>query len=402
MPETEPSLRQLTLPGVEAARGAATTPAGGLEASAEGLSDDERACWVAFTRVRGIGPMRFGKLLSFFGDAVTAWRAGRADLLAAGLDARTTEALLEQRAKAPAPEAELETLARHGVRALVQADPDYPELLREIYLPPIVLYVRGALVPEDAWAVAIVGTRKATAYGYQVTEQLARGLASSSVTVISGLARGIDTAAHKTALAVGGGRTIAVLGCGLDMIYPPENAKLAANICEHGALISEFPLGTQPEPTNFPIRNRVISWLSLGVVVVEAPKHSGALITTRFALEQNRQVFAVPGHIFSKASEGTNALIQAGAKLVMSVEDILDELKLQQAPQQQEMRALLPATGVEGALLALLAAAPEPQHIDELCRASALPTAEVSSALVMMELKGMVQQVAPLTYVPVR
>ncbi len=400
MPEPEPSPRQLTLPGVEAAPLAA--PASDLDMPAAGLSDDERACWVAFTRVRGIGPMRFGKLLSFFGDAVTAWSAGRADLLAAGLDARATEALLQQRERGPAPAAELDSLARHGVQAITQADPDYPELLREIYLPPMVLYVRGTLVPEDAWAVSIVGTRKATAYGYQVTEQLARGLASSSVTVISGLARGIDTAAHKTALSVSGGRTIAVLGCGLDISYPPENARLAARICEQGALISEFPLGTQPEPTNFPIRNRVISGLSLGVVVIEAPKHSGALITTRFALEQNRQVFAVPGHIYSKASEGTNALIQAGAKLVMSVEDILDELKLQQAPQQQEMRALLPTTGVEGALLALLAAASEPQHIDELCRASALPTAEVSSALVMLELKGLVQQVAPMTYAQTR
>ncbi len=394
MPEVEPP-RQLTLPGVEAGRAAAAPAAGGLD-------DGELACWVAFTRVRGIGPMRFGKLLSFFGSAAAAWRAGRSDLLAAGLDARATEALLAQRAKGPAPEAELAALARHGIRALTQADPDYPELLREIYLPPIVLYVRGALVPEDAWAVAIVGTRKATSYGFQVTEQLARGLASSKVTVISGLARGVDTAAHKAALSVSGGRTIAVLGCGLDIIYPPENARLAARLSEQGALISEFPLGTQPEPTNFPIRNRVISGLALGVVVVEAPRASGALITTRFALEQNRQVFAVPGHIYSKASEGTNALIRDGAKLVMGVDDILEELKLQQAPQQQEMRALLPASDVESALLALLAAAPEPQHIDELCRASGLPASEVSSALVMMELKGMVQQVASMTYAQAR
>jgi DNA processing protein len=389
MAEMEPQARQLTLPADEAA-------------PAERLGAEELACWVAFTRVRGLGPMRFGRLLNYFGSAAAAWRAGRDDLLAAGLDARATEALLEQRAKGPPPASELETLDRQGVRAISQADPDYPDLLREIYLPPIVLFVRGTLAPEDAWAVAIVGTRKATSYGYQVTEQLARGLASHSVTVVSGLARGIDTAAHKAALAGGGGRTIAVLGCGLDIIYPPENARLAAHICEQGALVSEFPLGTQPEPANFPIRNRVISGLSLGVVVAEAPKSSGALITTRFALEQNRQVFAVPGHIYSKASEGSNRLIQAGAKLVLGVEDILDELKLQQAPQQQEMRALLPASDVEAALLALLAAAPEPQHIDELCRAARMPTAEVTSAMLMMELKGMVQQVAPMTYTQAR
>ncbi len=398
MPETKPPARQLSLPGVEAESVGEAVP----DTSPEALADEERACWIAFTRVRGIGPMRFGKLLSYFGSAAAAWRAGRADLLAAGLDARTTEALLDQRAKSVPLEAELEALARHGIRAICQTDPDYPELLREIYLPPTVLYVRGMLAPEDAWAVALVGTRKATSYGYQVTEQLARGLAGNNITVISGLARGIDTAAHRAALTVASGRTIAVLGCGLDMVYPPENAKLAARICEQGALLSEFPLGTQPEPTNFPIRNRVISGLSLGVVVIEAPARSGALITTRFALDHNRQVFAVPGHIYSKASEGTNRLIQEGAKLVMNVEDILEELNLQQAPQQQQMRALLPATGVEAALLALLAAAPEPQHIDELCRASALPTAEVSGALVMMELKGMVQQVAPLTYAQAR
>jgi DNA processing protein len=398
MSETEPPTRQPALPERDAGDEAGTELADGAGGRAGPLSEEELACWVAFTRVRGIGPKRFGELLNFFGDALTAWRAGRDDLLAAELDARAADALLEQRAKGPDPLAELEALAKHGIQAIPQPSPAYPELLREIYLPPMLLYVRGALAPADAWAVAIVGTRRATAYGYQVAEHLARGLASSSVTVVSGLARGIDTAAHKAALAVSGGRTIAVLGCGLDIIYPAENAKLAARICEQGALVSEFPLGTQPEAGNFPARNRIISGLSLGVVVAEAPQPSGALITARFALEQNRQVFAVPGHIYSKASEGTNRLIQDGARLVMRVEDILDELKLQQAPQQQEMRALLPATGVEGALLTLLAAAPEPLHIDELCRASGLPPAEVTSALLMMHLKGMVQDVGSGTY----
>ncbi len=401
MPEPEPTAHQPALLGMDADD--EIGPA--LEGSAmrgEPLGDEELACWVAFTRVRGIGPKRFGDLLRAFGSAAAAWRAGRSDLLAAGLDARATEALLEQRKNGPPPLAELDALEKHGVSAIPQHAPTYPALLREIYLPPIVLYVRGALTPADAWAVAIVGTRRASGYGNQVAEHLARGLAQNKVTVISGLARGIDTAAHKAALAASSGRTIAVLGCGLDMIYPPENAKLAARIIEQGALVSEFPLGTQPEPTNFPIRNRVISGLSLGVIVAEAPQRSGALITARFALEQNRQVFAVPGSIFSKGSEGTNKLIQDGAKLVMGVNDVLEELKLQQVPQQQEMRALLPASDVESALLALLAAAPEPLHIDELCRASALPTSEVSSALIMMELKGMVQQAAPMTYTQAR
>ncbi len=395
MPETEPSARPHT-PSAAAPEREAPGDAAGERAGS--LGDEELACWVAFTRVRGIGPMRFGRLLNSFGSAAAAWRAGRADLLAAGLDARAIDALLEERARVPSPLAELEALERQGVRAIPQSDPDYPALLREIYLPPVLLYVRRTLRLADAWAVAIVGTRRATTYGHQVTEQLARGLASSNVTVISGLARGIDTAAHKAALAVSGGRTIAVLGCGVDIIYPPENAKLAARLCEQGALVSEFPMGTQPEAGNFPARNRIISGLALGVVVVEAPQPSGALITARFALEQNREVFAVPGHIYSKGSEGTNRLIQAGAKLVMGVEDILAELRLQQAPQQQEMRELLPATGIEGALLTLLAAAPEPLHIDELCRASGLPAAEVTSALLMMSLKGMVQDVGSSTY----
>ena len=365
-------------------------------------SEAELACWVAFSRVRGIGPMRFGRLLNFFGSAQAAWQAGRADLVASGLDARSIEALLAQRAKGPPPEAELEALARAGVEALPLSDPRYPDLLRDIYLPPPLLYLRGALASADGWAVAIVGTRRATNYGRQVADLLARGLAQHQVTVVSGLARGIDTAAHQAALSVPGGRTLAVLGCGIDVAYPPENAKLAARICEQGALLSEFPLGTQPEAGNFPARNRLISGLSLGVVVAEAPQPSGALITARFALEQNREVFAVPGPITSKASEGTNRLIQQGAKLVMRAEDILEELKLQEAPQQQVMRELLPASGVEATLLHLLIAATEPQHIDELCRAVALSTGEVTSTLMMMELKGLVCQVAPMTYTPAR
>ncbi len=372
--------------------------------SAGSLDEAELACWVAFTRVRGIGPMRFGRLLNHFGDAQTAWRARREDLLAAGLDPRSTEALLTLRAKAP-PETELARLAQAGVEAIPLPDPRYPELLREIYLPPPVLYVRGTLTPADAWAVAIVGTRRATPYGTQVTEMLASGLARQQVTIVSGLALGIDTSAHKAALKAGG-RTLAVLGSGLDIIYPHENARLAAEIGEHGALISEFPLGTKPEAGNFPARNRVVSGLSLGVLVTEAPEDSGALITAARALEQNREVFAVPGPIpgslLKARSEGTNTLIQQGAKLVMHVDDLLSELQLQQAPQQQAMREALPASGVEATLLSLLTAASEPLHIDELCRASRLPASEVTSTLMMMELKGLARQVAPMTYAPPR
>ncbi|HEY7356004.1 MAG TPA: DNA-processing protein DprA [Ktedonobacterales bacterium] len=367
------------------------------------MNDEELAHWLVFTRVRGIGPARFQKLLDFFGDAATAWRGGQDDLLAAGLDARTTQSLLAQRKATPDALRELELLARHNITALPLPDPAYPALLREIYLPPSLLYLRGTLTAADEWAISIVGTRKATAYGLQATNKLAGDLAQQQITIISGLARGIDTAAHQAALTAGG-RTIAVLGCGLDIVYPPENAKLAARIVEQGALVSEFPLGTKPEASNFPARNRIISGLSRGVLVIEAPLNppSGALITTRFALDQNRDVFALPGSIFSRASDGTNKLIQDGAKLVMQATDILEDLQMQQAPQQQAMREHLPASNTEGVILALLAAAPEPLHSDEICRATGLPASEVSGALLMMHLKGMIVDLGSMRYARVR
>jgi DNA processing protein len=394
MPERDALPHQLALPGTEAERPAP-------QRAAATMSEDELAHWVAFTRVRGIGPARFQKLLDFFGNATAAWRAGHDDLLAAGLDARTAESLLAQRKARPDAARELDLLARHGITALPLPDPAYPTLLREIYLPPSLLYVRGTLTPADEWAIAIVGTRKATSYGLQATNKLAGDLARQKITIISGLARGIDTAGHQAALNANG-RTIAVLGCGLDMVYPPENAKLAARMCEQGALVSDFPLGTQPEASNFPARNRLISGLARGVLVIEAPAQSGALITTRFALEQNRDVFALPGSIFSRASDGTNQLIQDGAKLVMQATDILEELQMQQAPQQQAMREHLPASDTEGAILALLAAAPEALHSDEICRATGLPASEVLSTLLLMALKGMVLEVAPMRYARAR
>ncbi len=263
------------------------------------------------------------------------------------------------------------------------------------------LYVRGTLAPQDEWALAIVGTRRASPYGRQMTEKLATELARQSITIVSGLARGIDTVAHHATLEAGG-RTLAVLGCGPDLVYPPENAKLAARIVECGAILTEFPPGTQPEPGNFPARNRLISGLSLGVLVTEAPETSGALITTRFAAEQGRDVFAVPGNVTSRGSVGANRLIQDGAQMVLEVGDILSELNLHLAPQQMEMlelREALPENAGEARLLALLAASDDPGHIDDLCRASGMPIAEVSGTLVMLELKGLVRLVGPMTYV---
>ncbi len=364
------------------------------------LSDPDLPYWLALNRVKGIGPARFRLLLEAFGTAEEAWKASPASWQEADLDARTSAALEQQRRRIE-PEAELERLLRLRVGVLRLVDADYPRLLREITPPPPVLYIRGRITEEDEWALAVVGTRRASAYGRQVTERLAGELAAQRITVVSGLARGIDTIAHVAALDAGG-RTLAVLGCGPDLVYPPDNAKLAARILEQGALVTEFPPGTQPEAGNFPARNRLISGLSLGVLVTEAPEQSGALITTRFAAEQGRDVFAVPGNITSRGSVGANRLIQDGAKLVQATEDILTELNLHMVPQQMELREVLPENDLEARLLALLGATGDPQHIDDLCRASGVPVAQVSGALVMMELKGQVSLVGPMTYVKAR
>lgn len=364
------------------------------------FSDPDLPFWLAFNRVKGIGPARFKLLYEAFGDARTAWEATIADWQAAGLDARTALALEQQRGRIT-PDAEVERLVRLRVGVVRLVDDIYPRLLREVSAPPPVLYVRGVLRAEDDLAIGVVGTRRVSPYGRQVTEQLVTGLASQGVTIVSGLARGVDTVAHHAALAAGG-RTIAVQGCGPDLVYPPENAKLAARIVEEwgGAIITEYAPGVQPEAGNFPARNRIISGLSRAVLVTEAPVDSGALITARFAGEQGRDVMAVPGAITSRGSAGANRLIQDGAKLVMEVADVLMELNPHMAPQQRELRELLPADDVEAQLVTLLRATGDAQHIDDLCRASGLPVAQISGALVMLELKGLARLVGPMTYAP--
>ncbi|MCR4407549.1 MAG: DNA-processing protein DprA [Anaerolineae bacterium] len=354
--------------------------------------------WVGFNIVPNIGPAKVQALLDHFGDLETAWRAHGQDLQAAGLDRRAVSSLLAARKQLDL-DAELEKIARAGVRVLTWADADYPAPLRNIYHPPPVLYVKGELCPEDEWAVAVVGTRRATVYGKEAARVIAGDLARNGVTVVSGLARGIDAQAHKAALDAGG-RTIAVLGCGVDLVYPPEHRKLAEAIVAQGALISEYALGTPPEGSNFPPRNRIISGLSLGVVIVEAGAGSGALITADYAAEQGREVFAVPGNIFNRSSEGCNALIRDGAHPVLSVNDILEVLNLTMVSQQAEVRAVVPENETEARLLTYITS--EPIHVDELGRLSGLPIAQVSSTLALMELKGMVRQVGGMNYVLVR
>lgn len=355
--------------------------------------------WLGFNLVSGIGPAKMQALLDRFDDLEQAWNANVGALYALGIDKRTLENMVAAR-EALDLDAELARIERAGLRLLTWQSADYPRYLREVPMAPPVLYMRGELLSADEWAIAVVGTRRLTAYGRQVARELTLGLARSGITVISGLARGIDSLAHKTAIEAGG-RTIAVLGSGLNQIYPPENRRLAEQIVAgHGALISEYALDTPPDARNFPPRNRIISGLSLGTIVVEAGERSGALITASFALEQNREVFAVPGPVTSKASKGTNRLIQEGAKLVTSIEDVLEELNLTQATQQQAVQLFMPESAEEALLLRHLV--DEPTHVDELSRQSGLPTALVSSTLTLMEMKGMVQQVGGMKYVMCR
>ncbi|MBE3560282.1 MAG: DNA-protecting protein DprA [Ktedonobacteraceae bacterium] len=359
---------------------------------------DELAHWIAFNRVAGIGPVRFKRLLDFFeGSAATAWQASSTALASAGLDQKTIDSFLRQRA-AIVPLQELERLEHLRVRVITWKDENYPPLLRRIEYPPPVLYVCGSLTPDDLrYTIAIVGTRKMSSYGRLVTERFAGELATGGITIVSGLALGVDTTAHTAALDAGG-RTLAVMASGLDVMYPPRNHDLARRIVQsgQGALISAFPLGVKPESGNFPARNHLISGLSLGVLVTEAPPRSGALITANSALEQGREVFAVPGGIFSAGCAGVNKLIQDGAHPVTGVADILSSLNLYMVPQQAEARAILPENDEERTLLKVIGH--EARHIDDIIREAGLPASTVSAALTVMELKGMLQQVGSMQY----
>ncbi len=348
-----------------------------------------RKYWLGFNTVSGVGPMRVRALLQHFGDLERAWHAPEDALRAAGLDRRAVANVLRARRTLDldALEARLEAV---GARALTLQDADYPPLLQKLPDAPPVLYVKGTLQAADRWAIAFVGTRRATVYGREVTRRLAEALVGAGLTIVSGLALGIDAVAHRAALEAGG-RTIAVLGCGIDRVYPPEHRKLAAAITQHGALVTEFPLGTPPEAKNFPVRNRIVSGLALGVVVTEAPRRSGALLTANVAAEQGREVFAVPGNVTSSASVGANLLIQDGATLVLSAQDILDGLDLDYtaAETRAQVQALAPEDPIEARLAALLG--DTPLHIDEIYHQAGLPFAQVSSTLSLMELKGLVR-----------
>jgi DNA processing protein len=361
-------------------------------------SMNDKQFWVGFNLIKGIGAVRLQALIEHFGDLEAAWTASPVDWRAAGLGQKLIERLLEARGKV-----DLEMLwgriEAQGVHVLTWQDEAYPARLKEIDQPPPVLYVRGDYLADDEFAVAIVGTRRVTPYGRQITEEIASFLAANGITIISGLARGVDAVAHQAALQAGG-RTIAVLGSGVNRIYPPEHRSIAEQMEQRGAIVSDYAMGTPPDASNFPPRNRIISGLSLAVVVVEAGETSGALLTAEFAAEQGREVFAVPGSILAPQSKGTNKLIQNGAQLMLNAVDLMQALDLTRIGVHKAARKVLPADPTEAQLLGLLGN--EPLHVDDIRNRAELPIEKVSAALALMELKGMVRQVGGMNYVAVR
>jgi DNA processing protein len=336
------------------------------------------------------GSQKLDNLLLRFGSPKEAWQAGKKHLnQIKGWNWDDVDAFLTRRASICA-ERYWDILDQAGIRMVLRSDQHYPENLRYIYSPPQVLYVKGSRAVLGRESVAVVGTRKPSHYGKQVAEGLARELADRGVTVVSGLARGIDSSAHKGALSTG--HTIAVLGCGLDVVYPRENGRLFAEVAEKGAVISEYPLGTQPQTWNFPARNRIISGLSLGVVVVEAEEKSGTQITVDWALDQGREVFAVPGNIFFPTSKGPHKLIKQGAKLVTCTDDILEELALDSlfprlVQPTSKHNTLSPD---EDRVLNILES--ETVQIDKLAEKSRLSLGSLLAVLTLLELKGLVKQ----------
>jgi DNA processing protein len=351
---------------------------------------------VALNLVEHVGPVRVRQLLEHFGDAAAILRASKQQLLQVrGIGEETAESIANWE-KSIDLKAELKRIADFGCRIITQADQEYPELLRQIYDPPVVLYVKGQLLPKDKNAIAMVGSRMTTHYGIEAARKLAYQLAYVGVTVVSGGARGIDSAAHQGALS-GKGRTIAVLGTGINLITPPENAELFERIAANGAVITQFPFNRPGDKQTFPIRNRIVAGMTLGTVVVEANLTSGALITAHFATEYGRQVFAVPGRIDSPRSKGCHELIKKGAKLCESAEDILSEFEYlfpaSNRPAAPNESGVLPALELsENEQKVYDTLDHEEVSIDEIIRKSGLPSSAVSVSLLSLEMKRIIRQ----------
>ena len=377
-----------------------------------GLTETQRD-WLTLSLVPGVGATYFIRLLARF-STPTQVLAASEGALAEVVGPKLAQRIGNYREVVDL-EGQLKGLAAYGADLITMDDTAYPPLLAEIYDPPLALFERGKLTEADGCSLAIVGTRKPSAYGETMAERLAGELAARGVTIVSGLAAGIDTAAHRGALDRGG-RTIAVLGCGVDIVYPAQNADLMHAIMQQGAVLSSFPMGVKPSRGHFPFRNRIISGLSLGVLVVEAPPGSGALITAHNASDQGREVFALPGQVGNRNSLGPHSLIRAGAKLVESVEDILVELNLPaaqrqapetppdtglEAPAQAAPRPARPSPRLEGMEQEVYGVlAPEGSFVDEIALACRIPVSEALSTLTMLELKGAIRQLSGKRFAP--
>ena len=364
------------------------------------MGPDQYLGWLALALTPGLGARLTGKLLREFGSPEAIFNASLTALEGQQIPAAVAQAIHSRQAISAAAK-ELSQAEAAKCRILTWDEPVYPQLLREIYDPPPLLYVKGNTDLLNRHAIAIVGTRRPTPYGNQMAERLARDLALRGITIVSGLARGIDATAHKGALGANSGGTVGVLGCGIDVIYPKENRKIFAEIEERGAIISEFPMGTYPAPQNFPVRNRIIAGMARGVVVVEGAQYSGSLITARLAMECGREVFAVPGYATQPASFGPNQLIKQGAKLVTGWEDVVEELP---TPIRAELLPVETTDGAQRASLVTESLAPaeralyallevdKSRQVDELVEQSKMNSSEVLSALFELEMKGLVQQ----------
>jgi DNA processing protein len=384
------------------------------------LSREEELYWLALKLIPGLGTRITGKLLARFRTPQAIFRASRTELEGAGLSGAVAQTIASGCTFEDAAGQQEKMLAA-GAALVTLGDPVYPRLLREIFDPPILLFIRGRVELLDSVAVAVVGTRRPTPYGVAATEKIAGDLAQAGLTITSGMARGIDTSAHKAALAASG-NTVAVLGCGVDVVYPSENRRLAAELAQKGLLVSEFPMGTTAFPQNFPIRNRIVSGISFGVLVVEGAQYSGSAITARLAIDQGREVFAVPGNITSKNSWGPNLLIKQGAKLVQDWNDVIVDLppEVQRRLIDEGKRRILVKDGETsgGEQASLLQKDPDlgpaarkaleklqvdaPIHLDDLLEnVEDISPSEMIAALFELEMMGLVKQLPGKNFVKV-
>jgi len=362
------------------------------------LTTSELKSWLALSSVPNVGPIRFISLVKHFGSPEAVLSASEKELSDFPEIGTVIASNIKRKVDWKLAEKQLELMEKNQAQFLTFKDEAYPENLKSIYDPPPYFFIKGEIREDDKNAIAIVGCRAASPYGKQIAEKIGRELAKRGITIVSGLAWGIDSVGHLSALEENG-RTIAVFGSGLDVIYPSENKKLVERIVQNGAIVSEFLLGTKPEAPNFPRRNRLISGLSLGVVIVEAGAKSGALLTAQSALEQNREVFAIPGNVGAKTSEGTNRLIKQGAKLVTSVEDILEEIEVFAKAQEKKKPEIDLSCLSDSERNIFQLVSNEPYHIDRIAQDTSMTTSQALSALLSLELKGLVRQLSGKMFV---